>query len=181
MMRGGSPPAALLGRQRELRHISRLIDAVPSAGGVLLLRGEAGIGKSALLATANGRAESSRQPPPATDGPCLAAYPPNVDALPVSDIGPETADDLCTGPTFAWWAIRIEFAVAIAAIVFAAWTLIVFPPWLSIDVGDNLGLRTGVLPYLGFIAMIAGFARMVRIYHDLRRQPASSWRYRDRR
>jgi len=42
----------LLGRQAELEAIDRLVATTPESGGVLVLRGEAGIGKSALLAEA---------------------------------------------------------------------------------------------------------------------------------
>ena len=44
--------AGLLGRDRETRIISGLIDRLPGDGGALLVRGDAGLGKSALLARA---------------------------------------------------------------------------------------------------------------------------------
>ena len=43
------PDRALLGRDREATEIARLLDGVPERGGALVVCGEAGIGKSALL------------------------------------------------------------------------------------------------------------------------------------
>ena len=48
--------AELLGREDELARIYELIDAIGARGGALVVRGEAGIGKSALLAAARERA-----------------------------------------------------------------------------------------------------------------------------
>ena len=48
--------AALVGRAGELERIEGLIDGLGTTGGVLVLEGEAGIGKSALLAQARRRA-----------------------------------------------------------------------------------------------------------------------------
>jgi DNA-binding CsgD family transcriptional regulator len=48
--------AELLGREEELARISELIDGIGRRGGALVVRGEAGIGKSALLAAARERA-----------------------------------------------------------------------------------------------------------------------------
>jgi DNA-binding CsgD family transcriptional regulator len=45
-------PAHLIGRQRELRRIREVVGRIRDQGGVLVVRGEAGIGKSALLAEA---------------------------------------------------------------------------------------------------------------------------------
>jgi len=42
----------LLGRDREAAEITRLLDGVRAGGGALVIRGEAGIGKSALLSDA---------------------------------------------------------------------------------------------------------------------------------
>ncbi len=42
----------LLGRDREAAEITRLLDGVRAGGGALVIRGEAGIGKSALLSNA---------------------------------------------------------------------------------------------------------------------------------
>jgi DNA-binding CsgD family transcriptional regulator len=46
----------LYGRDQELAHLSDLIDRVSDRGGALVLRGEAGIGKSALISQAAARA-----------------------------------------------------------------------------------------------------------------------------
>src|SRR5919107_2818008 len=46
----------LVGRERELEAVAMLLDGAPERGGALLLRGEPGIGKSALLAEAGRRA-----------------------------------------------------------------------------------------------------------------------------
>ena len=47
---------ALFGREAELRHVYDLIDGAPEAGAALVVRGDAGIGKSALLLQATERA-----------------------------------------------------------------------------------------------------------------------------
>ena len=46
------PDASLVGREREVGLIVRLLDGVHDRGGVLVLEGVAGIGKSTLLAEA---------------------------------------------------------------------------------------------------------------------------------
>jgi predicted ATPase len=46
----------LLGRNRELAALLTLIDGIEGTGGALVVRGEAGIGKSALLTAAKERA-----------------------------------------------------------------------------------------------------------------------------
>src|SRR4051794_14079724 len=55
-----SDPAAgtLVGRARELRILDERLERLPGRGSVLMVRGEAGIGKSALLAEACRRAEA---------------------------------------------------------------------------------------------------------------------------
>lgn len=40
---------SLFGRERETRRLAELVQCVRDRGGALLLRGEAGIGKTALL------------------------------------------------------------------------------------------------------------------------------------
>src|SRR5918995_1149528 len=47
-----TPAAALYGRERELAALEDLLGAVRERGGALVIHGEAGIGKSALLAEA---------------------------------------------------------------------------------------------------------------------------------
>src|SRR5262245_26210693 len=50
----------LIGRDRELRTLAELVEAATRAGGgALLVRGEAGIGKSSLLEAARAHAETS--------------------------------------------------------------------------------------------------------------------------
>ena len=58
MATAGAEPrvAELLGRADELARLYDLIDGIDERGGALVIRGEAGIGKSALLATARERA-----------------------------------------------------------------------------------------------------------------------------
>src|SRR5689334_24763759 len=46
----------LFGRDRELATLSELVDRIEEQGGALVVRGEAGIGKSALLAAAKEQA-----------------------------------------------------------------------------------------------------------------------------
>jgi ABC-type lipoprotein export system ATPase subunit len=48
----------LVGRERELRVLDDLVDGVGDQGGALVVCGESGIGKSALLAMANRRDRS---------------------------------------------------------------------------------------------------------------------------
>jgi DNA-binding CsgD family transcriptional regulator len=49
-------PPELLGRERDLAELFALVDGIEERGGALVVRGEAGIGKSALLAAAQERA-----------------------------------------------------------------------------------------------------------------------------
>jgi DNA-binding CsgD family transcriptional regulator len=49
-------PELLLGRDRDLAELYALVDGIEDRGGALVIRGEAGIGKSALLAAASERA-----------------------------------------------------------------------------------------------------------------------------
>jgi predicted ATPase len=49
-------PASLYGREPELGVVADLMEDVRNRGGVLLVRGEAGIGKSSLLAAATAQA-----------------------------------------------------------------------------------------------------------------------------
>jgi DNA-binding CsgD family transcriptional regulator len=46
----------LLGRESEIEHLEQLLDQAPARGAALLVRGEAGVGKSALLTEAGRRA-----------------------------------------------------------------------------------------------------------------------------
>jgi hypothetical protein len=50
------PRPALFGRERELAEILRLVDDAAVKGGVLVVRGEAGIGETRLLEAASERA-----------------------------------------------------------------------------------------------------------------------------
>jgi DNA-binding NarL/FixJ family response regulator/tetratricopeptide (TPR) repeat protein len=50
------PSASLIGREEELARLSTLVDGIDGRGGALVLRGEAGVGKSALLASASAHA-----------------------------------------------------------------------------------------------------------------------------
>jgi DNA-binding CsgD family transcriptional regulator/tetratricopeptide (TPR) repeat protein len=49
----------IFGRERELARLDELVDGLPERGVALLVRGEAGIGKSTLLAVASRRAEAA--------------------------------------------------------------------------------------------------------------------------
>ncbi|MDX6492017.1 MAG: hypothetical protein QOD43_2262, partial [Gaiellaceae bacterium] len=51
-----APPQVLYGRDPEVGFLSDLVDGVPIGGGAALVRGDPGIGKSALLAAATARA-----------------------------------------------------------------------------------------------------------------------------
>src|SRR6478672_11796417 len=51
-----NPSQLLLGRDRELAKLYAVVDRIEEQGGALVVRGEAGIGKSALLAAAKERA-----------------------------------------------------------------------------------------------------------------------------
>jgi len=52
-------PAPIIGRDAGLARLRALVDPVPPAGQVLLVTGEAGMGKSELLTDAAGRARSA--------------------------------------------------------------------------------------------------------------------------
>jgi DNA-binding CsgD family transcriptional regulator len=54
--RVATAPRLLLGRDRDLAELYALVDGIEDRGGALVVRGEAGIGKSALLAAAGERA-----------------------------------------------------------------------------------------------------------------------------
>src|SRR5450631_1069821 len=56
MNRPPHPDAFLFGRERELRVIEEQLDSVSDRGSALLIRGEAGVGKTAILETAKLRA-----------------------------------------------------------------------------------------------------------------------------
>jgi ATP-dependent Clp protease ATP-binding subunit ClpA len=59
---GADPGVAeLLGRDEELAQLYDLIDGIEQRGGALVVRGEAGIGKSALLEAAAVRAQSGTE------------------------------------------------------------------------------------------------------------------------
>jgi non-specific serine/threonine protein kinase len=49
---------ALIGREREIHALNDLIDGVNDRGAALMVRGEAGVGKSALLASTSARASA---------------------------------------------------------------------------------------------------------------------------
>src|SRR5919112_6385480 len=55
----GAAGGPIFGRERELARLERLVDGVSEHGAALLVRGEAGIGKSTLLAAAYRRAEAA--------------------------------------------------------------------------------------------------------------------------
>ncbi len=52
----GAPAVELIGRDTEAARLDALLDRLPEEGGALVIRGEAGIGKSAMLALAGERA-----------------------------------------------------------------------------------------------------------------------------
>jgi hypothetical protein len=52
-------PAGIIGRDAGLARVRGLVDPVPVAGQVLVVTGEAGMGKTVLLADAAGRARSA--------------------------------------------------------------------------------------------------------------------------
>jgi len=54
--RVATAPRLLLGRDRDLAELYALVDGIEDRGGALVVRGEAGIGKSTLLAAARERA-----------------------------------------------------------------------------------------------------------------------------
>ncbi len=54
--RVASAPRLLLGRDRDLAELYALVDGIEDRGGALVVRGEAGIGESSLLAAAKERA-----------------------------------------------------------------------------------------------------------------------------
>ena len=55
----GTPHLRLIGREAEIGRLHTMIDMVSEGGGALIIRGEAGIGKSALLAEASAHANMS--------------------------------------------------------------------------------------------------------------------------
>jgi AAA ATPase domain len=61
-------PAPIIGREAGLARLRELVDPVPRAGQVLLVTGEAGMGKTVLLADAAGRARSAGTRVPSVTG-----------------------------------------------------------------------------------------------------------------
>jgi len=55
------PPPSLLGRDEELARLYGIVEELADHGGALVVRGEAGIGKTAMLAAASKRASSKQQ------------------------------------------------------------------------------------------------------------------------
>ena len=55
----GADGGPIFGRERELARLGELVDGLPEHGSALLVRGEAGIGKSTLLEAASRRAEAA--------------------------------------------------------------------------------------------------------------------------
>jgi len=55
-------PAPIIGREADLARLRGLVDPVPQASQVLVVTGEAGMGKTVLLADAVGRARSAGMP-----------------------------------------------------------------------------------------------------------------------
>ena len=62
MGRPPHPDAFLFGRERELRVIEEQLDSVSDRGSALLVRGEAGVGKTAILEAAKSRAAAREMP-----------------------------------------------------------------------------------------------------------------------
>jgi DNA-binding NarL/FixJ family response regulator len=62
MSRPSHPKAFLFGRERELRVIEERLDSVSDRGSALLIRGEAGVGKTVILEAAKSRAASREMP-----------------------------------------------------------------------------------------------------------------------
>src|ERR1700686_2986769 len=55
---GSTQAAELIGREAEAARLDALLDRLPDGGGAIVIRGEAGIGKSAMLALAGERASA---------------------------------------------------------------------------------------------------------------------------
>jgi hypothetical protein len=77
-----------------------------------------------------------------------------------------------------WWATRIEFSVAIAALALVA---LLLPSYARPTFGgDGLSARGMLVMAAGVAGMIVGLAWMVRIYRaPLRMDSKAYWRYRD--
>ena len=76
-------PAALIGRDEELRRLLALVDGIRDRGGALVVRGEAGVGKSALLAAVSaGAGEQGVAVFKTTDAPALRRTARAVAAVP---------------------------------------------------------------------------------------------------
>ena len=90
--------------------------------------------------------------------------------------------------TWAWWATRIEFAIAIGAVLVAVLWLLVLGGVNSPTFTGNDPIRLGTLLLPGWLsisiaallAALFGVAWMIRIYRNLREPEPPSWRYRGR-
>jgi DNA-binding CsgD family transcriptional regulator/tetratricopeptide (TPR) repeat protein len=68
MRRPGYPQAALFGRERELRLVEEQLDGAGDRGSALLIQGEAGVGKTAILEAAKSLAAAREMPVLAATG-----------------------------------------------------------------------------------------------------------------
>lgn len=88
------------------------------------------------------------------------------------------------GRTQGWWATRVELALAIAAVVFAAWVVLFYtgPNLFAPSFGGHTRYLPQVVPRLiplfAVLVMVAGLAWMIRIFRGPRDEPPP-WRYRD--
>src|SRR3712207_7417718 len=64
----GATGDPIFGRERELARLERLVDGVSEHGAALLVRGEAGIGKSTLLVAVSRRGEAAGMRAPRASG-----------------------------------------------------------------------------------------------------------------
>ena len=80
--------------------------------------------------------------------------------------------------TRGWWVTRMQFGIAVVALVLGHWSLMVqLEPTFG---GVRIGLWA-MLPIAAYAGMWAGFVWMIRIYRaGLRNDSEATWRYRDR-
>src|SRR2546429_7163777 len=95
--RAASRVAELLGRDEELARLYHLVDAIGERGGALVVRGEAGIGKSTLLAAARERALDRGVAVVSTAG-ALSEAPLAFPGLPQALLPPTRPPDLLSSP-----------------------------------------------------------------------------------
>jgi hypothetical protein len=83
-------------------------------------------------------------------------------------------------PTLGWWITRLEFAIAVGAVIAIPILHLSQPVLIGDARPDGFYLRQAATVLAAFLVAVVGLAWMVRIYRAPGRQAPPAWRYRDR-